>query len=163
VALVVRNATREDAGDINALTNWYINHSAVNFDTQPWDLEKRKAWLNDFVTPYHCLVGTLDGVFAGYACNSRFRPKAAYSSSTETTVYVSRELQGQGIGRELYAALLHKVGGEDFHRTYAVITLPNPESMKMHNDLGFNLVGTFDEIGRKFGEYHSVAMLEKKL
>ena len=163
MALVVHNATREDAGDINALTNWYINHSAVNFDTQPWDLEKRQAWLNDFVTPYHCLVGILDGVFAGYACNSRFRPKAAYASSTETTVYVSRELQGQGLGRELYAALLHKVGGEDFHRTYAVITLPNPESMKMHNDLGFNLVGTFDEIGRKFGEYHSVAMLEKKL
>ena len=78
-------------------------------------------------------------------------------------MYVSRGLQGQGIGRALYTALLQKVGGEDFHRAYAVITLPNPGSLKMHHDLGFRLVGTFDEIGRKFGEYHSVAMLEKKL
>ncbi len=163
MALAVRNAIREDAAEINALTNWYINHTAVNFDTQPWDLDKRQAWLAEFAAPYHCLVGTWDGDFAGYACNARFRPKAAYTSSTETTVYVSRDFQGHGIGRELYAALLQKVSRENFHRAYAVITLPNPGSLKMHQDLGFSLVGTFDEIGRKFGEYHSVAMLEKKL
>ena len=121
--LAIRSATREDAGDINALTNWYINHTAVNFDTRPWDLEERRAWLDGFAAPYHCLVGTWEGVFAGYACNTRFRPKAAYSSSTETTVYVSRKFQGQGMGRKMYDALLQQIGQEDFHRVYAVITL----------------------------------------
>ena len=163
MALAIRRATRKDAGDINALTNWYIAHTAVNFDTEPWGLEKRQTWLEEFVAPYHCLVATRDGRFAGYACNTRFRPKAAYSTSTETTVYVSRDVQGHGIGPKLYDALLQRVGQEDFHRAYAVITLPNPGSLKMHQDLGFSLVGTFDEIGRKFGEYYSVAMLEKRL
>ena len=161
--VTIRPADLGDVNNINELANWYIENTAANFDTRPWDYARRREWLDGFQTPYHCLVADVDGCFAGFACNTRFRPKAAYDSSTETTVYVKSDFQGIGVGGSLYSDLLNRVSGENFHRAYAVITLPNPTSLKLHQSLGYRAVGTFDEIGLKFNRYHSVTMLEKKL
>ena len=49
------------------------------------------------------------------------------------------------------------------HRAYAGITLPNPASLALHRSFGFQRVGQYDEVGRKFGRFWSVEWLEKKL
>lgn len=161
--LTIRPATADDAKPINDLANWYISNTPVNFDTEPWTLTKRRDWLLTFQSPYYCLVAELDRQFVGFANNSRFRPKAAYDSSTETTLYIDSGSHSRGIGKALYQALLSKVSEEEFHRAYAVITLPNAASIRLHEGFDFKPVGTFDEIGKKFGEFHSVIMLEKRL
>lgn len=163
---VIREAESRDADSINQIANWYIENTAVNFDTAAWNLEKRTEWLETFNlpgSPYKLLVYESGSEVIGFACNTRFRPKAAYDSTTETTVYFAHNIKSKGRGGKLYEALLDQVQLLGFHRACAVITLPNPGSVVLHQRLGFDLVGTFDEVGRKFDQYHSVSMYQKQI
>ena len=99
----------------------------------------------------------------GYATSSPFRPKPAYSTSVEVSVYCAPEAAGRGIGTLLYKALFEALEGEDLHRAYAGIAQPNEASARLHARFGFRHIGTYEEVGRKFGRYWDVAWYEKKL
>jgi phosphinothricin acetyltransferase len=99
----------------------------------------------------------------GYSTSSPFRTKPAYAPSVETTVYVAPDAGRRGIGTLLYTALFEALSGEDLHRAYAGIALPNEASARLHERLGFRHVGTYREVGRKFGRYWDVAWYEKPL
>jgi len=166
VTLLIRNATINDTTAINGIINWYIENTAINFDTDPWALQRRSDWIASFNqpdSPYRMLVGESDGEIIGFANNTKFRSRSAYNSSTETTVYTAHNIKTRGRGGELYEALLQSVARENFHRAYAVITLPNPASVALHERLGFRLVGVMDEVGKKFGKFHDTAMYQKDL
>jgi len=102
-------------------------------------------------------------VVVGYVTSSRLRPKAAYATSIETSIYLAPEATGRGLGSELYAALFAAVAEEDLHRAYAGITLPNPASLALHRLCGFRSIGIYREVGRKFGKYWDVEWYEKPL
>jgi phosphinothricin acetyltransferase len=99
----------------------------------------------------------------GYASSSRFRTKAAYDTSVETSVYLAPDAVGRGVGSLLYEKLFKALEGEDAHRAYAGIALPNPASIGLHERFGFKRAGHFTEQGRKFGRYWDVAWYEKPL
>ncbi|WP_423906965.1 N-acetyltransferase family protein [Candidatus Spongiihabitans sp.] len=161
----IRTAMVDDAEAINRIGNWYIENSAVNFDTEKWSLAQRIEWVRTFNlpdSPYNLLVGQDSGGIIGFACNTRFKPKGAYNTSTETTVYIAYDIKSVGRGGKLYSALMDLIAEQDIHRAYGFITLPNQASIDLHQRLGFRLVGKFDEVGRKFGKYHSIALYQKK-
>ena len=108
-------------------------------------------------------VAEIDGYVIGTAYSSRFRDKAAYRSSVETTVVVDPDHQGRGIGRLLLAAVLDAIASEGLHRAYAIVTIPNEASIGLHESLGYRLVGTLDEVGYKLGTYWATAILEKSI
>ncbi|MEU5209556.1 N-acetyltransferase family protein [Streptomyces sp. NPDC020742] len=99
----------------------------------------------------------------GYATSSAFRPKAAYGPSVEVTVYCTPQATGRGVGTLLYTALFEALADEDVHRAYAGITQPNEASVRLHTRFGFRHLGTFTEVGRKFGRYWDVAWYQKDL
>jgi phosphinothricin acetyltransferase len=99
----------------------------------------------------------------GYATSSPYRPKPAYSTSVEATVYVAPDAGRRGIGTLLYKALFAALAGEDVHRAYAGIAQPNEASVRLHERFGFRHAGTYTEVGRKFGRYWDVAWYEKEL
>jgi phosphinothricin acetyltransferase len=157
-----------EVGDLPALTalyNHYVEHTHVTFDTEPFTVEQRHAWFGHYgSTGRHRLFVALVGEeVAGYATSSRFRDKAAYDTSVETTVYVRDGGAGRGVGGALYAALFEALVTEDVHRAYAGIALPNEASMALHRKFGFVEVGTYCEVGRKLGRYWDVTWLEKSL
>jgi phosphinothricin acetyltransferase len=102
-------------------------------------------------------------VIAGYATSSRWRPKAAYERTVESTVYCRHGYAGRGVGRRLYAALFDAIAGADVHRVVAGVTIPNPASIKLHERFDFTSVGVFREVGYKFGRYWDVAWFERPL
>lgn len=155
-------------GDLPALVeiyNHYVTDSHVTFDTEPFTPEEREPWFSGFAPtgPYRLLVAELDGAPIGYATSTRLRPKAAYSTSVETTVYVAPDRRGRGYGGKLYRALLRALEDEGLHRAYAGIALPNPASVAMHERLGYRHLGTYREVGRKFGKFWDVAWYERSL
>ena len=81
----------------------------------------------------------------------------------ETSAYLAPELVGKGAGSRLYKALFDSLEGEDVHRAYGGIALPNPASIALHEKFGFKRVALFTEQGRKFGRYWDVAWYEKAL
>jgi phosphinothricin acetyltransferase len=161
----IRPAVAEDAAAIAALYNHYVRETPITFDVEPVSLEERRAWLAGFAATgrYRLLVAERAGELVGYAGTLRFRPKAAYETSVEMTIYVRPQDTGRGVGARLYRVLFAALEGEDLHRAYAGITLPNPASIRLHERFGFRCAGTFREVGRKLGRYWDVAWYERPL
>jgi len=162
---VLRPASAADLEALTAIYNHYVATSAATFDLEPFTVDRRREWFSHYATtgPHRLIVAERDGRVCGYASSSRFRPKGAYATSVETTVYVEASCQGAGVGTALYRALFDALAGEDLHRAYAGVALPNPASVALHQRFGFETIGTYHEVGRKFGRYWSVQWLEKRL
>lgn len=72
-------------------------------------------------------------------------------------------LVGRRLGRPLYEATLAEAARRGFHVAVAGITVPNPRSVALHERLGFEPVGTFNEVGRKLGEWRDVSWWQLRL
>ncbi|MFH8340034.1 GNAT family N-acetyltransferase [Streptomyces sp. AM6-12] len=161
-------------GDLDALTeiyNHYVRETAITFDTVPLTPCERRPWLLSHPQdgPHRLMVatetvpGTGAGRILGYATSGPHRARPAYATSVETSVYLAHGAGRRGIGTLLYATLFEALSGEDVHRAFAGITQPNEASVRLHGRFGFRHLGTFGEVGRKFGRYWDVAWYEKEL
>jgi phosphinothricin acetyltransferase len=162
----VRPANLDDLAALTAIYNHYVVNTMITFDLTPFEPEGRRAWFDDHAATgrHRLLVATdADGSVLGYASTSRWRPKAAYDTTVESSVYCRPDAVGRGIGTTLYSALFEALAGEDVHRIVAGIGQPNPASVTLHERFGFRRVGVFDGVGRKFGKYWDVAWFERPL
>ncbi|KKD04067.1 GNAT family N-acetyltransferase [Streptomyces sp. WM6386] len=156
--------------DLKALTdiyNHYVRETPITFDTTVFTPEERRPWLLSHPEDGpHLLKVAADAdsqEILGYATSSPFRAKPAYGTSVEVTIYLAPHTGGRGIGTLLYKALFESLAEQDLHRAYAGIAQPNEASARLHERFGFRHVGTYREVGRKFGRYWDVAWYEKEL
>jgi len=161
----IRPARDTDVEALTTLYNHYVVSSPATFDIDPWSIEQRRAWMSHYAPtgPHRLIVAEEAGAVQGFASTSRFRPKAAYDTSVETTVYLDPAATGRGLGRLLYDALFELLAAEDVHRAFAGVTVPNPASVALHQAVGFTAIGDFHEAGRKFDQYWTVRWFEKRL
>ncbi len=165
IDVVVASATPADLGAVNDIYNHYVETTAVTLDADPTSMAWRRSWFGSFAERgrRRLQVARSGRSLIGYAASRSFRPRAAYDPSVETSVYVSPDHVGRGVGSALYSALFHELESEDVHRAYAGIAQPNPASERLHERLGFRRVGYLSEAGRKFGRYWDVAWYELAL
>ena len=163
--LQIRPAKADDLPRIVAIYNHYVLHTHVTFDTEVVAVLQRLEWFDTFSSfgPHRLVVAQSGEQVVGYASSSRFKVRQAYDTSVEVTIYVHPDAKRMGIGRILYGRLFELLAEEDLHRAFAVITLPNDASIKIHETFGFAHVGTLHEVGQKFDRYWDVAWYEKSL
>ncbi|MEN8445701.1 MAG: N-acetyltransferase family protein [Cyanobacteria bacterium J06555_13] len=167
----VRDACEADLDSLVSLYNRYIIETPITFDLVPYTVQQRRdSWFCHYSNfgCYRLLVAEYANLDAaaqvvGYASSSKFAAKDAYNTSVETSIYIAPEYVGLGIGGQLYEALFATLANEDVHRAYAGITLPNEASIAVHKKFGFEQVGLFKEVGRKFDRYWDVAWYEKTI
>ena len=156
-----------ESGDLNALVeiyNHYVTTTHITFDTEPFLVTDRIQWFNQFAEsgPHRLLVAEDQDRVVGYATSTRFKTRAAYNTSVETTIYLDPADYGRGIGAQLYGELMSQLSEEPaVHRAYAGIALPNDASVALHRKLGFEHVGSYHEVGYKFDQYWDVDWYEK--
>jgi phosphinothricin acetyltransferase len=163
---VIRPATLDDLPALTEIYNYYVVQTAVTFDLHPFLPEHRRAWFDDHAAVgRHRLIVAVeeDGTVLGYASTSRWRPRAAYETTVESSVYCRPGFEGKRHGTTLYAALFDSIAHEDVNRIVAGVSLPNPASLRLHERFGFRSVGVFTGVGRKFGTYWDVAWFERPL
>src|SRR4051812_8901361 len=160
----VRSAVLDDLAALTAIYNHYVLHTPITFDVKPCEPDDRRPWFEDHSPAgrHRLLVAEDHGEVVGYATTSRWRPKPAYDSTVESSVYVRHDAVGRGLGRQLYAALFDAMAGEDVHTIVAGVALPNAASIGLHERFGFREVGVFREVGRKFGTFWDVAWLQRR-
>jgi phosphinothricin acetyltransferase len=165
MAVHIRAAILADVPRLTEIYNHYVIHTPVTFDLEPYTAERRMEWFAQFAPTgrHRLLVAEQDGIVMGYGGTTRFRAKAAYDTTMETTIYTAPEAVGKGIGKKLYAALFETLAGENVHRFVGGFTLPNVGSQKLHEYFGFKNVGVFSEVGYKFGKYWDVQWTERAL
>jgi phosphinothricin acetyltransferase len=168
VPVGVRPGRLDDLPTLTEIYNHFVVNTHVTFDLEPFTVAERAEWFSHYDdTGPHRLLVAVDGDQAdggavlGYATSGRFRDKAAYNPSVETTIYCSVDALGRGVGSALYAALFEVLADEQVHRAYAGVALPNDASLALHERFGFTVVGTFHEVGRKFDQWWDVRWLER--
>lgn len=101
----------------------------------------------------HVLVVEGEADVVGYAYSGEFRSRPAYAQTRETSVYLTADAVGVGVGTRIYSQLLSLLRADGMHLAVAVIAQPNPASVALHEKHGFELVGTLQEVGRKFDKW----------
>jgi len=161
--VAIREARADDLPALRDIYNHYVVHTPATFDVEPKTLAERERWFAQFghAGRYRCFVGIVGTKPVGWASSARFKEKPAYETTVEASIYMAPNFTGRGLGRRLYETLLEALAGEDIHRIFAGITVPNDASVALHERMGFKLVGTYAEVGRKFGRYWDTALFMK--
>ncbi len=159
----IRSATVADAPVLLSIYGPLVETSAISFETVVPTTEEFARRIEKAVTGWGWLVAELNGHCIGYACGSGHRERAAYRWSVEVSAYVDPDHHRRGVGRALYIELFKKLTERGFCNAYAGIALPNDASIALHRGVGFESIGIFKAVGRKFGRWHDVAWFQLNL
>ena len=155
--VIIRPAVAADLSDIAAIYNHEIANSTATFDLEPPTFAYWEQRLAGEHEGDHLLVAVdTDEDVVGYAYSWSYRPRPAYALTRETSIYLDPSVRGQGIGRRLYPALLDAMAASGVHTAVALVALPNPGSVALHERLGFRPVGVLSEVGHKLGRWVDV-------
>jgi|SRR5262245_4120084 len=159
--LTIRSARPDDAEATRQIYNAEVTTSTVTFDLVPRSIEEQRGWLSARSGAHAVLVAEDEaGTVVGFASLSAWGKRPAYATSVEDSVYVHRDHRGRGIGRALLAELLAVATAHGFHAVFARVVGDHAASVRLHEGAGFEVVGTEREVGRKFGRWLDVVVLE---
>ena len=159
----IRLATLTDAPAVADIYRPYVTDSLVSFELEPPDAAAMAGRMAKLLGRLPWLLCEEAGAVVGYAYAARYRERAAYQWSVETTVYLRQDRHRRGIGRELYTELFRLLVQQGYYTAYAGIALPNAASVGLHESLGFEPVGIYRNAGFKFGAWHDVGWWQKPL
>lgn len=152
-----------DAAGILAVYAPYIRETAVTFETEVPALEAFTARVAGICADFPYLVLEVDGELAGYAYAHRQAERAAYAWNAELSIYLAGKWRGRGLGAPLYRLLESLLAMQGYVNLYGVITASNAGSIAMHEKLGYRQIGLHERTGWKFGQWHDVAWLHKRV
>lgn len=175
-----RLATMADADAIAEIYNREVAEGTATFDMVPRTPAEQAAWMRDHSGAYPCIVAVagiddepgrdtaegstgaeLSDAVLGWACLSPYRTRPAYSTSVEDSIYVHRDHQGRGVGDLLLGDLVTLADEHGFHAIFARIADAGAASVALHTKHGFDLIGVEREVGRKFGRWLDVTLMQR--
>src|SRR5918993_5207349 len=121
MSLVIRASREADLPAITAIYAHAVRHGTASFELEPPspnDMAGRRQALLEGGFPY--LVAEQDGAILGYAYAGPYRPRPAYRSTVEDSIYIDPAARRQGVGRALLEALIAESEARDFRLMVAV-------------------------------------------
>lgn len=158
--VALRAATANDAPAIASIYNHAVRETTATFDTQTKTAEDRIEWLSGRAVQHPVIVAEHDGVVLGWGAFSAWSDRCAYEGTVEMSVYVDPGHVRKGLGGLLSRELLELAGGIGVHHILSRICSENIASLAMAQTMGFRVVGTQHEVGRKFDRWLDVIILE---
>ncbi len=169
---IIRTATTADAQAMLGIYAWYVENTAITFETETPSLDDFKRRIERVLTRYPWLVVENDtGSIIGYAYAGAFVGRAAYDWSAETSIYLQHDTRRKGLGRELYEALegiLRRMGIRNLNACIGTTDSENDPhltngSVFFHQKLGYVMVGKFHKCGFKFDTWYDMVWMEKMI
>jgi L-amino acid N-acyltransferase YncA len=158
-----RDATLADAERLLEIYTPYVSDSATSFETTAPSVEEFASRITKYASEWSWLVAEADGEIAGYAYGGSHRERAAYRWSVETSAYIHPKFHGRGLAKALYAQLFSRLAERGYCNALAIIVLPNPASVRLHESVGFEQIGVVKRAGWKFGKWHDVAWYQREI
>jgi phosphinothricin acetyltransferase len=159
----IRLAHAGDAQGIQAIYGPIVQSTAISFELDPPTVDEMAARIEDRRPMLPWLVAEDGEAISGYAYAGRFSARPAYDWSVEASVYVAERAQGRRVGSALYMALFALLDTQGYRQVMAGIALPNDASVRLHERMGFALVGVYRDVGWKFGRWHDVGWWQRPL
>ena len=158
---VVRSATTQDMPAIVGIYNWAINQTFATIDSEPLSREEAAQWWDAHAGKTITLVAAEEDVIAGWA---RLLPwKQRGYEVVEDLVYVDPLFHGRGVGRQLLARLIEEAGSTGCRTVVASVAADNRAGLRLHQSLGFEVVGTIHNAAYKFGRWMDITLVQRSL
>jgi L-amino acid N-acyltransferase YncA len=161
--MMVRLAHKGDAEAIRSIYNVEVNGSTATFDIVERSIEEQITWLEGHSGAHPAVVAVDDGEICGFGSLSPYKDRAAYSTSVEDSVYVHSGWRRRGVGILILRELVELANAHGFHAVVGRIAGGNEASVLLHEACGFEVIGVEREIGRKFGRWLDVTLVQKIL
>lgn len=155
---MIRAATLKDSKAISEIYNYFITDTVITFEEQTItanDIAQRIEVTYIDKLPWLVKLDKHNTII-GYAYANKWRFHSAFRFTVEATVYLTKNFQGQGLGSQLYQALFEQLKQLSIHEVIGVITLPNEQSIALHEKFGMKKVAHFEKVGLKFSQWHDV-------
>ena len=110
---------------------------------------------------YPTLVVEHEGVVAGWAAITAYRPRRCYEGIGEFSIYLDRGSRGRGLGRLLLEALIREAARLGYWKLVSRIFPFNTASLALCRSCGFRVVGTYEKHGRLDGRWLDVVIVER--
>jgi phosphinothricin acetyltransferase len=156
----IRLATTEDMPAVNDLYNHYVLHSTCTYQEAPEPIAGRHEWFARHGAIHPVVVAEIGGCIVGWGALSPYHSRCAYRHTVENSVYVDPGSQHRGIGSMILGDLIDRARALEHHAILAVIDADQVASIGLHRKFGFEEVGRFREVGRKFGRWLDVVTME---
>ncbi len=166
MTVILRPVELTDAEGLRSIYNTEVLDSTVTMDLVPRSIEVQRRWIEAHQGAHGAIVavepiGGGPEQILGFASISPYRSRPGYSTTVENSVYVHREHQNRGIGRLLIDDVLHLAEESGFHSCVARILAGHEASIRLHASRGFELVGIEREVGRKFGRWIDITLMQR--
>jgi phosphinothricin acetyltransferase len=167
MSLILRSSRPEDIPAIHAIYGHAVIHGTASWELTPPELADMAARREAIIAAgYPYLVAELDGAVVGYAYAAAYRPRAAYRATVEDSIYLHPDAVGRGIGRALLAALIDACEALGFRQIVTVVGDGHGgsiASLKLHESLGFRIIGVARAAGFKHGRWLDQVLLQRSL
>ena len=160
----IRPATLADLPGITAIYNDVLTTSTAIDAETPSTLEARREWWDARRKAGYPVLVAADGTdVQGFASFGDFRSWPGYRYTVEHTVHVRADRRRSGIGSALVVALFEPALALGKHAMIGGIDADNAASIRMHERLGFERVAHLPEVGRKFGRWLDLVLVQRLL
>jgi L-amino acid N-acyltransferase YncA len=160
----IRSATLHDADAFAEIYAPIVLETAISFEWTPPTADDFRARIAKVGAKYPWLVAEDDNAHvAGFVYASSHRDPPSYQWSVNTSVFIRADARGQGVGTALYEELHRQLVERGYYRAYAGIALPNLGSVALHESVGYRLLGIYEKVGFKFGQWRDVGWWQKEL
>jgi L-amino acid N-acyltransferase YncA len=163
--ILIRAAEPRDLAAITRIYDHAVRHGTASFELEPPDEnEMTRRYESLLAGGYPYLVAEVGGAVAGYAYAGPYRARPAYHWTIEDSIYIAPQSHRRGIGRLLLDRLIVESEAGGFRQMIAVIgDSANAGSIELHRAAGFRMVGTFDNVGFKFGRWLDSVLMQRPL
>ena len=161
----IRPGLPADIPAIAAIYAHAVLHGTASWELEPpGEAEMQRRFEAVLAGGYPYLVAEREGGILGYAYAGAYRPRPAYRSTVENSIYIAPGAQGLGIGSLLLDALMQACTERGFRQMIAVIgDSANRASISLHEEAGFDLVGTLRSVGWKHGRWLDTVLMQRPL
>jgi len=135
-----------------------IATGVATFETSPPDWEK---W-NSGHFLFGRFVAIIENEIVGWSSLSSVSGRCVYGGVAEISVYVSENNKGLGIGKQLLNNLITDSEKNNIWTLQAGIFTDNIASVKLHESLGFRIIGYREKIGKLKGNWKDTFMFERR-
>ena len=169
--MTIEKVTTADAAELLEIYIHYVETTAVTFDYDNPTVEEFARKIKKIIDKYPYIKAVEDGKIVGYAYANTFKDRRAYDWAVETTIYLDKNCKRRGIGSSLYAALEKSLKDMGIINLNACIAVPKDDNDKnlsndsyfFHKQQGYSLIGTFHNVGNKFGKWYDMIWMEKMI
>jgi phosphinothricin acetyltransferase len=159
----IRHFRDEDVTDILSIYRQYILHGPFTFETSVPEYSIFEQRLKAIAAQFPFMVLEENDKILGYTYACSHRERAAYRWAVETSIYISSNYLGRGYGKKLYGNLLETLKKRNFTHAFALIGLPNDNSIKLHKACGFEEQTIHRKAGWKNGQWIDVCWMRCEL